>query len=120
MTRKANFWQDEAHLLHGPKRLAPFKGPDEWRFFENIELTDEEMADVEDWKLKKSQWLKLRGERLADFKAVIFSATNVEDLEEVLPLEPSYFAPLKKKNQALAVSGAIVKRVKSSTLEPAT
>lgn len=119
MSRNVDFWEKEARILHGKKRLEVYKGPDTWQFFEShIEVTEEEMSLLEDWKLKKAQWLEKRKAAIRDFSAVIQSANTVEDLEEVLPLESLYFEKFKKSNTALAVSGEIVDRVKSATLEP--
>ena len=119
MSRKVDFWGKDALLLHGKKRLEVYKGPDNWLFFEShIDVTEEEMALLEDWKLKKAQWLEKRKAAIRDFSAVIHSANTVEDLEEILPLESLYFDKFKKSNTALVVSGEIVDRVKSATLEP--
>ena len=120
MRRDTSFNDSETNSLQGDSKHVPaFKGPDKWKFFEyEIIVTDEEMDTWEEWKLAKSAWTKARSTARADFKAVLYGAKTVEDLEEVLPLDKAYFANYKKPNQALTVSGDVVARVKSAKLDP--
>ena len=118
MARDADFWRAGGRELQGKKQLNSFVGPDQWTFFDRIQVTEDEMDLFEEYQLARGIWNKARIAAKADFNAVIYSAKNVEDLEEVLPLDATYFTKYKKANQALSVAGDVVARVKSAKLEP--